>query len=211
MGDRQRLRGWLTPTHAVQAVLVVVGLLLVAIALAAVFGAWDRTAATTTSARSKVVVATQATASTTKTTTTHATKSSSAPRSPSDSVIGSLLGAGLILFLTGCLLPRVTGITLPGGAGITLAEQAKVAATLHSRDDPRLHEPGGFERALIRALQYYAAMSETVAPSRVRPVRRVGPFRSLEFGYVVQRDVLPMEHAEDLAGRAVDLALADQR
>jgi hypothetical protein len=207
----QRLKGlwptFLTPTRSTQLALALVGVTLVAIAVAAVFGSWDRSDVKTTTKASTVVVKTKAASPTTKTTKTSDTGASTSPSKPSDSVIGSLLGAGLVLFLAGLLLPRITGITLPGGAGITLGEQAKVATDLATRGDERLADPENFERALLSALRYYAGMATAAAPPRVRPVG-ANLFRA-NLGYVMEREAPSTASAADLAHKAVDLALAD--
>lgn len=185
-------------TLALQTVLALAGMALVALTLAGVWGAWHQTT-------------TKQTIAATTTTTVITTAAWS------NALVASLLGTGLLLIFAGAFFNRITGLTFPGGLGITIAAAgAKVAKSLADRAPtiPSLRDPVTFRAVYTEALGNYLDFSA------VGTYLRPPPRRSFDAGEEAKRQAGAGMHILSeytrfsnppgtLADIAVDKALSD--
>jgi cytoskeletal protein RodZ len=134
------------------------------------------------------------------------TKDSSVATTPSDNVIGTMLGLSAFLVIVGAFFPRITKIVLPGGGEVDMSatDAAKAVAAVRSAV-PTLVGPNA-PPADVAALTA-AATTLTLSKARSTPAPAHGPVR---FGFfrpqavrAAQREVPDAKEWDDLASQSV--------
>jgi hypothetical protein len=203
-GDELAAPSWLL--YVGQTLLAALGLLLVSIALASVFGAWDSSKPTTTVDRS-----TSNASAPTATNVTTDDKTVTAPTAPSDAIVTALLGSGLVLLIVGAFFPRITAINFPGGGGVTVAprDHAALAAEFaaHVSKEMARAKPAQIRLAYLDATARFARLALS---SGAGTTRRVGAGGAREIRLLGDGPSLA-ETRQLIARQAVAGALTDLR
>ena len=177
---------------------VLLGLALVALSLAGMWGAWDQTTTTRTTGTNPAVV--------------------TATAMWSDARVATLLGTGLVLVLAGVFFNRITAITLPGGGGISMAAASALTADVveamikKALQNAKLQRPGAAKAVVYRTFDELTTGLNLGGVVNVPVVGGTVPHDSYHLAnlrYMASPDGNDPTKPDTLAEIAVDKAITD--